>query len=66
MNEWTTKIRAQMTEEILGSGLGFINRARFLESMSLSPAGDKLLFRLFVLARWKKIFENSQLPVKAL
>lgn len=56
MNLWMKKIRPQILSEIKVSNFDFVNYSDLEKSNSESAFHNKLLFKLFVLSRWKKLF----------
>ncbi|MCW3077449.1 MAG: asnB [Bacteroidetes bacterium] len=56
MKKWVKELKPLMTKEIEASGFDFI-RKDYLEKLNTENAFEyKLLFRLFILSRWKKVF----------
>ena len=58
MNKWLKAMLPKMKEEILDSGLNFINKNKLLKSNPEDFHLNKILFKLFVYCRWKKMFAN--------
>lgn len=56
MNLWMKKMRAQILSEIKAARFDFVNYTDLEKSNSESTFHNKLLFKLFVLSRWKKLF----------
>ncbi len=56
MNLWMKKMRPQILSEIKASNFDFVNYTDLEKSNSESAFHNKLLFKLFVLSRWKKLF----------
>ena len=56
MQKWVTQLKPKMISEIKGAGFDFVNYNTLEKSDPSNPVHYKLLFKLFVLSRWKKIF----------
>ncbi|MBA3680596.1 MAG: asparagine synthase (glutamine-hydrolyzing) [Bacteroidetes bacterium] len=56
MNSWMIKMRPQLISEIKAAGFDFVNYTDIEKSATESIFHNKLLFKLFVLSRWKKLF----------
>ena len=59
MARWIEALKPRMQEEVEAAGFDFIDRERLKRHGALSPNDSKLLFKLFVLARWKKVFATA-------
>lgn len=58
MNQWMKKMRPQILSEIKATNFDFVNYTDLEKSNSESAFHNKLLFKLFVLSRWKKLFST--------
>lgn len=56
MDKWIGKMRPTLLEEIKNAGFDFINPGSVDKLNPSNSFHNKLLFKLFVLARWKKLF----------
>ncbi len=56
MNVWMKKMRPQILSEIKAANFDFVNYADLEKSNTESSFHNKLLFKLFVLSRWQKLF----------
>lgn len=58
MKKWVTELKADMITEIKSASFDFINTS-FLDKINAeNNLHLKLLFKLFILSRWKKVFSN--------
>ncbi|MDP3558678.1 MAG: asparagine synthase (glutamine-hydrolyzing) [Bacteroidota bacterium] len=56
MQQWMQKLRPQLLTEIKAANFEFINNEMLDKSDLNNSFQNKLLFKLFVLSRWKKLF----------
>lgn len=57
MNKWMEKLLPQLISEVKSAKFDFVNYS-FLEKVDISnQLQNKVLFKLFVLARWEKVFK---------
>lgn len=56
MNLWMKEMRAQILSEVKAANFDFVNYTDLEKTNSESAFHNKLLFKLFVLSRWKKLF----------
>jgi asparagine synthase (glutamine-hydrolysing) len=56
MEEWVWQNRKIMMEEVLECSFTFLNNAAFAKADLRLTSNKKLLFKLFILSRWKKVF----------
>jgi asparagine synthase (glutamine-hydrolysing) len=56
MKKWVTELKPVMIEEIKDAGFEFINAGDLHKINNESLTQLRLLFKLFVLTRWKKVF----------
>jgi hypothetical protein len=56
MQDWITKMRPQLLSEVQAADFDFVNALALEKANPHSVFQNKLLFKLFVLARWKKLF----------
>jgi asparagine synthase (glutamine-hydrolysing) len=56
MQQWMQVIRPQVFNEIKEADFDFVNYKQIQKTTSNSTFQNKLLFKLFVLSRWKKLF----------
>lgn len=56
MQQWMKAIRPQVINEIKEADFDFVNYKQIQKTTSNSTFQNKLLFKLFVLSRWKKLF----------
>jgi asparagine synthase (glutamine-hydrolysing) len=56
MQQWIQTIRPQIINEINEAHFDFVNYKQIQKTTSNSTFQNKLLFKLFVLSRWKKLF----------
>ncbi len=56
MNVWMKKMRQQILSEIKTANFEFVNYVDLEKSNTESSFHNKLLFKLFVLSRWQKLF----------
>lgn len=59
MQEWMKLMRKQMLEEITGARFDFVKSQNLQRSNPNDVKQNKLLFRLFILARWHKVFSGK-------
>ncbi len=56
MQEWIRELQSCLKEEVSAASFAFIDNKKLLERKSFTAKENKLLFKFFVLARWKKVF----------
>ena len=56
MQQWMQKLRPQLLSEIKAANFEFVNYTDLEKADTNSSFHNKLLFKLFVLSRWQKVF----------
>src|SRR6185436_11278379 len=56
MQDWMRQMRPILLSEIKNADFDFVNYKGMAQSDPNNPAHNKLLFKLFVLAKWKTVF----------
>ena len=56
MQQWMQKLRPQLLSEIKAANFDFVNQNELEKTDPTNSFQNKLLFKLFVLSRWQKLF----------
>lgn len=59
MQKWMHQLRPQLLSDIKSAGFDFVNYQLLEKTNPSNTFQNKLLFKLFILARWKKIFSGN-------
>jgi asparagine synthase (glutamine-hydrolysing) len=59
MQEWMRELRPVLLDEIASARFGFLKKDSLRRSDPSNAGHNKLLFRLFILSRWLKVFGGS-------
>jgi asparagine synthase (glutamine-hydrolysing) len=57
MNKWIKALWPQLKEEIAGANFDFVTKKGLAEMNHFDERSSAMVFKLFVLARWQKIFQ---------
>jgi hypothetical protein len=60
MKEWVQQMRSGMVSEIRSAGFDFLKDEALEKADPEKNFDEQLLFKLFVLARWKKLFPGQK------
>jgi asparagine synthase (glutamine-hydrolysing) len=61
MQKWVRELRPRMIEDIRSADFSFISKSALEKAKTDDPSQNRILFRLFMLARWKSVFVSSSI-----
>jgi asparagine synthase (glutamine-hydrolysing) len=62
MEDWTKQMMPEMLESIRTAGFSFVREENLVAPRKKNIACNRMIFKLYILSRWKKVFSESRIP----